>query len=123
MRLVIGYPSPDAERILLKSPTLNAKISTFKPVISPQQLLELQIQAQLVVVADIVLDYVQSLLAVSRNQDFFTHGLSPRAGMGLIRAAQAYAKTVERDFVRPDDIQAVLASVVNHRLTLKKSTN
>jgi MoxR-like ATPase len=121
MRLVIGYPSPDAERVLLKSPAFNAKIITLKPVVTPQQLLELQAQSQKVTVSDTVLNYVQSILAASRHQEWFSHGLSPRAGMGLIRAAQAYAITYERDFVRPDDIQAVMPSVVNHRLTMKKS--
>lgn len=121
MRLVIGYPSPQAERILLKSPSFNSKVNTLKPVINPKQLLELQIQTQNVMVSDIVLDYVQSLIEVSRNQGLFNHGLSPRAGMGLIRASQAYARTADRDFVRPDDIQAVMPAVVNHRLTIKKS--
>jgi MoxR-like ATPase len=121
MRLVIGYPSQDAERILLKSPEFNSKLTTLKSVINPAQLLELQIQSQKVVVSDIVLDYVQSLLAASRNQGWFQHGLSPRAGMGLVRASQAYARTADRDFVRPDDIQAVMPSVVNHRLVIKKS--
>ena len=121
MRLVIGYPSPDAERTLLKSPSFNSKITNLKPIINPQQLLELQTQSQQVIVSDVVLDYVQSLLAASRNQGFFNHGLSPRAGMGLIRASQAYARTWDRDFVRPDDIQVVMPSVVNHRLIIKKS--
>jgi MoxR-like ATPase len=121
MRLVIGYPSPDAERTLLKTPAFNAKLAKLKPVVTPQQLLVLQAQSQKVIVSDTVLDYVQALLAASRNLELFTHGLSPRAGMGLLHAAQAYATTCERDFVRPDDIQAVLPSVVNHRLTIKKS--
>jgi len=121
MRLVIGYPSADAERILLKNPAFNSNVATLKPVINPQQLLELQTECQQVTVSDPVLDYVQSLLAVSRHQGLFNHGLSPRAGMGLIRASQAYARTADRDFVRPDDIQAVMPSVVNHRLSVKKT--
>jgi MoxR-like ATPase len=121
MRLVIGYPTRDAERTLLKSPEFNAKLTKLKPVITPEQLLELQTQSQNVIISETVLDYVQALLDVSRNQDLFQHGLSPRAGMGLIRASQAYATTAERDFIRPDDIQAVLPAVVNHRLTIKKS--
>lgn len=121
MRLVIGYPPPDAERILLKSPSLNAKLTELKAIITPVQLLDLQMQCQKVVVSDVVLDYVQSLLAASRNQGWFNHGLSPRAGMGLIRAAQGYARTDERNFLRPDDIQAIMPSVVNHRLIIKKS--
>ncbi len=121
MRLVIGYPSLEAERILLKNPTFNTKVTELKPVITPQQLLDLQAQTQNITVSDTVLDYAQALLAASRNQELFTHGLSPRAGMALIRASQAYARTADREFVRPDDIQAVIASVVNHRLTIKKS--
>lgn len=121
MRLVIGYPDSEAERILLKSPTFNARLTNLKPVITPEQLLELQAQCQKVIVSDVVLDYVQSLLATSRNQNLFSHGLSPRAGMSLVSASQAYARTADRDFVSPDDIQAVMPSVVNHRLTLKKS--
>jgi MoxR-like ATPase len=121
MRLIIGYPSAGAERILLKTPTYNANVTKLKPVITPQQLLALQTDVQSVNVSETVLDYVQALLAASRNQGLFTHGLSPRAGMGLVSASQAYAKTADRDFVRPDDIQAVLSSVINHRLTVKKS--
>ncbi len=121
MRLNIGYPNPESERILLKSPEINLKMTKLQPVISPRQLIELQIQTQNVIISDIVLDYVQALLTASRNQGWFNHGLSPRAGMGLVRAAQAYARTADRDFVRPDDVQAVLSSVVNHRLVIKKS--
>jgi MoxR-like ATPase len=121
MRLIMGYPSVSAERTLLKSPSFNSKLKELKPVITPEQLIELQKKCQKVTVSDPVLDYVQALLAASRDQELFNHGLSPRAGMGLIRAAQAYAITAERNFVRPDDIQAVLPSVVNHRLIIKKS--
>lgn len=121
MRLVIGYPDTIAERRLLKTPTMNSQLTTLQPVITPEQLLELQAQCEKVVVSDVVLDYVQALIAASRLQNLFSHGLSPRAGMSLISAAKAYAKTADRDFVSPDDIQAVMPAVVNHRLTLKKS--
>ena len=121
MRLFIGYPPPDAERTLLKSPDLNTKLTQLKPIINPTQLLDLQMQSQQVIVSDLVLDYVQLLLTCSRNQGWFEHGLSPRAGMGLVRAAQAYARTDERNFIRPDDIQAVMPAVVNHRLVIKRS--
>ncbi|KTD64940.1 AAA family ATPase [Legionella shakespearei] len=121
MRLVIGYPPPDAERKLLRSPEMNDRLMKLEPIITPEQLLELQRESQSVTVSDLVLDYVQSLLLASRNQGWFHHGLSPRAGIGLIRAAQAYARTDERDFIRPDDIQAVMPAVVNHRLIIKKA--
>lgn len=121
MRLVIGYPSPDAERILLQSPTLHEEVNKLKPIINSDQLLELQMQSQKVVVSELILNYVQALLAASREQGWFYHGLSPRAGLGIVRAAQAYATTDDRSFIRPDDIQAILPAVVNHRLIIKKS--
>ncbi|KTD82516.1 methanol dehydrogenase regulatory protein [Legionella waltersii] len=121
MRLVIGYPPPNAERELLKKPNLNSHLTELKSIITPIQLAEWQKDCQKIMVSDLILDYVQSLLAASRNQGWFVHGLSPRAGMGLIRAAQAFAKTDERNFVRPDDIQAVMPAVVNHRLVIKKT--
>jgi len=121
MRLDIGYPTKEAERLLLKSPNFNSVLSILNPVMNPKQLLSLQKESQQVIVSDIILNYVQSILAATRDRGWFNHGLSPRAGMGLVRAAQAYARTEDRDFVRPDDIQAVLSSVVNHRLVIKKS--
>ncbi|HAU1836491.1 TPA: MoxR family ATPase [Legionella pneumophila] len=121
MRLVIGYPPPDAERMLLKSSNLNVQLKELSPIINPQQLQILQRESQKVLVSELVLDYVQSLLDASRNQGWFNHGLSPRAGMGLVHAARAFARTDDRDFVRPDDIQAVMPAVVNHRLIIKKS--
>ncbi|WP_131782957.1 AAA family ATPase [Legionella gresilensis] len=123
MRLAIGYPPPDAEREILKSPADNKKFIALEPVIEPAQLMALQKQCEKIVISDLVLDYVQSLLTASRNQDWFNHGLSPRAGKGIIRAAQAYALIEERTFIRPDDIQAILPAVVNHRLLLKKAPN
>ncbi|MDI1352545.1 MAG: MoxR family ATPase, partial [bacterium] len=121
MRLVIGYPPANAERTLLKDPALHSNMTHLKAIINPEQLILLQKESQLVIVSELILDYVQQLLVTSRDQGWFQHGLSPRAGLGLIRAAQAYAKTDDRDFIRPDDIQAVLPSIVNHRLIIKKS--
>lgn len=121
MRLMIGYPPADAERILLKSPNHKAKLNELEPIINTTQLVQLQKQALQVQVSDLALDYIQRLLNASRDQGWFNHGLSPRAGIGLVQAAQAYASIEGRDFIRPDDIQAVLPSVVNHRLIIKQS--
>lgn len=120
MCLTIGYPPPDAERRLLKLPN-NGDIFAQPPIIDVNQLVQWQQESLQVHVADPVLDYVQSLLAASRQQGWFNHGLSPRAGMAIVRAAMAYARTDERDFVRADDIQAVMPAVVNHRLVLKQT--
>jgi len=94
----------------------------LKPIINSEQLLELKFKTQQVIVSEVILNYVQALLAASREQGGFYHGLSPRAGIGIVRAAQAYAATDMRGFIRPDDIQAILPSVINHRLVIRKSS-
>lgn len=122
MRLVIGYPTPDAERILLKSPKLHDDVKNLVSIIQTGELIELQKISQKVMVSDVLINYIQSLLATSRDQGWFYHGLSPRAGLAIVRAAQAYATVDGRDFVRPDDIQSIIPAVVNHRLVIKKSS-
>lgn len=123
MRLTIGYPAPDAERKLLTANDQRKLLLTLPPIIDAFILLELQKQVRNITVSDIVLDYIQAILHASRSQGWFNHGLSPRAGSALIRAAQAYALVNNRNFVRPDDVQAVLPSVVNHRLIIIQSQN
>jgi len=63
-----------------------------------------------------LLDYVQRLLEASRNIPGLLYGLSPRAGLGLLRAAKAWALMQGREHVLPDDVQAVFAAVSEHRL-------
>ena len=123
MRLSIGYPPADAERILLINPEQRRKLVEHPSVTTPQQLLTWQQQSLEVNVSEPILDYVQAILLTSRMHGWFNHGLSPRAGRALVKAAQAYALVNERDFIRPDDVQAILPAVVNHRLVIKKSGN
>jgi MoxR-like ATPase len=62
------------------------------------------------------LDYIQALLTFSRQSSHFRGGLSPRAGLALLRAARAWALLHQRDHVLPEDVQTVLPAVVGHRL-------
>ncbi len=66
--------------------------------------------------AEPLLDYVQDLIAATRSGRWFLQGLSPRAGIALIRAAKAQALIAGRDYVAPDDVQAVLPQTIAHRL-------
>lgn len=116
MRLEIGYPGAHAERELLKSRDRREMIAEIKPALSAAQLLEIQAQVPRVHVADALLDYVQALLEFSRSSPRYLSGLSPRAGLAVLRAAQAWAFMAGRNAVLPEDVQAVLPSVVNHRL-------
>ncbi len=119
MRLSIGYPPENAERSLLKNPKPNKDFFNKPQVISINELIHYKEQAEKINVAEVILDYVQMILKASRTQGWFVHGLSPRAGMGIISAGKAYALTLERDYVKQEDIQAVLPAIVNHRLIAK----
>lgn len=116
MRLALGYPDREAERILLKRPDEEPYFLKKEPIMTPTDLILLQKQCQQVQVSEVVYDYIQALLEASRQQNWFLHGLSPRAGKGLLRAAQAFALTEERNFVKPDDVIAVASAVIDHRL-------
>lgn len=120
MRLDLGYPDAQAERILLKSGgSPSAGASPVSHLDGPM-VLSLQAKAKAVYVSDALLDYLQGLLATTRQSNQFIHGLSPRAGLGLLSAAKAYALIRGRDMVLPEDVQAVLASVARHRLKLRQ---
>jgi MoxR-like ATPase len=109
MRISLGYPSRDAERKLLAGNGRRAAADALLPVISQQQLQQLQAAALAVHASDALLDYVQDLIAATRNGQWFAQGLSPRAGIALLRAAKTIALMEGRDYVAPDDVQAILA--------------
>lgn len=116
MRIEIGYPDSAAERALLMGEDRRQMLQSLQPVIQPQQLLTIQRAVQAVTVSEALIDYIQALLAYTRQSGQFQTGISPRAGLGLLHAAQAWAFISGRDYVEPEDVQAVLPSVVGHRL-------
>ena len=91
-------------------------IAHLKPAMTAEQLLELQRSVPTMQVSEALLDYVQHLINLSRVSPLFTQGLSPRAGVAILRAAQAWAMMEGRRQVLPEDVQAILGSVVGHRL-------
>lgn len=116
MRISLGYPDASAERALLTGDDRREILKQHGACIQPEQLAELQQTASKVHVADALLDYVQALLDVSRRSPQFTHGLSPRAGLALLRSAKAWALMAGRDHAMPEDVQTVMPHVVSHRL-------
>ncbi|MDT8309834.1 MAG: MoxR family ATPase [Methylophaga sp.] len=122
MRIEIGYPDSIAERALLMGEDRQIMLQTLQPVITPQDLIVLQQQVKKVTVSDALVDYIQALLAYTRQSGQFLTGISPRAGLGLLHAAQAWAFISGRDYVEPEDVQAVLPSVVGHRLQALNDT-
>ena len=116
MRLAMGYPDAESERQLLSGTSRQQLLQQLKAIIDPAALTALQDDVSQVHTSPALVDYVQKILAFSRDSGLYEHGLSPRAGLGLIRAAQAWAFIAGRQQTLPEDIQSVLPAVVNHRL-------
>jgi MoxR-like ATPase len=116
MRISLGYPDRAAERALYSGADRRDMVEQLGNTLSPVELQALQLQVLQVHAAEPLLDYVQDLVAASRSGRWFLQGLSPRAGIAVIRAAKAQALLVGRDYVAPDDIQAILPQTVAHRL-------
>jgi MoxR-like ATPase len=116
MRVTLGYPDAAHERALLRGGERRELLPGITPALSAAAVLRLQAAVRGVHIADALLDYTQSLIARTRARAELKLGLSPRAGQGLIRAAQAWAYLNERTAVLPEDVQAVLPAVVAHRL-------
>ena len=113
--LSLGYPSPAAERELLKGQDRRALLKELPAVLDTEAVLLAQQGVKQVYVADVVLDYLQRLVAKTRASQEY-HGLSPRGVLSLQRVAQAYAYLSGHMEVTPEDIQAVFAAVTDHRL-------
>jgi MoxR-like ATPase len=116
MRISLGYPGVEGERELLKGRDRRELLQTLQPCLEAGQLLALQRTVPEIHTAEAILDYVQALLAHSRQSPRFDHGLSPRAGLALLHSAQAWAFMDGRDHVLPEDIQTLLPHVAAHRL-------
>ena len=116
MRISLGYPDRAAERELLKGADRRDMVDNLQAVLTPHELLELQQQVVQVHAAEPLLNYLQDLMAATRSGRWFLQGLSPRAGIAVMRAAKAQAFLNHRDYVAPDDIAAVLPQTTAHRL-------
>ena len=115
MCLSLGYPSVNAERELLLGKDRRQMLSQITPMLDTQSLQQAQAQAKEVYIADVVIDYLQRLVAKTRESRDY-HGLSTRGVLALKQAAQAFAYLGGYNEVTPEDIQAVFAAVVDHRL-------
>jgi MoxR-like ATPase len=116
MRVHLGYPAAAAERELLNGVDRRDLVDLLAAVVSIDTLTQMQRAVREVHVSAALLDYVQALVAHTRSAAAISMGLSPRAAIGLLRAARAWALIAGRDAVIPEHIQAVFAAVVEHRL-------
>jgi MoxR-like ATPase len=118
MRVELGYPDARAERELLKGRDRRELLAETGVVMKPADLEELQRQTDGVHVSDALLDYLQNVLEYTRVSSDYAGGLSPRAGLAALRCARAWALIHGRRHVLPEDVQAVMPSVIGHRLVM-----
>jgi MoxR-like ATPase len=116
MRISLGYPDRAAERQLLLGQDRRVLVDALPSLLTTVELLRLQARVLQVHASEALLDYVQDLVAATRSGRWFVQGLSPRAGMAVLRAAKARALLNGRAFVAPDDVRSILAQTIAHRL-------
>jgi MoxR-like ATPase len=116
MRIELGYPDHRAERELLSGRSRYELLDDLPVHMPVEQLQALQQAVGKVYVSAALLDYVQAIIAFTRQSGQYDSGLSPRAGLALLTAARAWALMAGRDAVIPEDVQAVLPAVAGHRI-------
>ena len=116
LRFSLGYPNAESERALLTGTDRRELIAQAMPVLADGDVQALRRAAEQVHASEALVGYVQALLARSRQQPGIRVGLSPRAGLALLRAARAHALLLGRGHAVPEDVQALFAAVAEHRL-------
>ena len=116
MCITLGYPDRASERALLTGEDRRQAIERLPAVMTAEELLVAQHAVRQVHASEALLDYLQTLIAETRSGRWFAEGLSPRAGIAVLRAARARALLDQRDYVAPDDVQAILPQTIAHRL-------
>lgn len=116
MCITLGYPDHASERALLAGSDRREAIAQLGAVMQPADLVAAQREVLAVHASEALLDYLQALIAATRSGRWFVEGLSPRAGIAVLRAARARAMLDRRDHVAPDDVQAILPQCIAHRL-------
>ena len=122
MQITLGYPLPAEERQLLANGDRRDLVDQLESTLSVDTLVNLQNSVTNVHVSDALLDYVQAIVAHTRESGMFRAGLSPRGAIALVRASQSWAMMSGHSGVYPEDVQAVLHSVVGHRLEPAQDT-
>ena len=116
IRISMGYPQPEEEREMLRRLGYEIPFQTIRAVTGPEELLEAQKAVSEVHVSDSVADYIIRLTSLTRKMPGLAMGASPRASLGLYRAAKAWAAMEGRDYVIPDDVKLLAHPVLEHRL-------
>ena len=121
LHLEMGYPDFEHELEILKHGKFHYDHLKADPVVSCDEVIELQSYAKDVFVEDTVLEYMVRFIRATREEQAFRSGVSPRGALSLKLASQARALLLGRAFVLPEDVVAMLFPVLGHRLTLRHS--
>jgi MoxR-like ATPase len=116
LRLSLGYPSEEEEKMLLRRGGAERVLAAVPAVLGPEEVLSLQDQVEKVLVSDLLLDYLHRLVQATRRSAELRLPVSTRGAQALFRATQAYALLRGRSYATPDDAQAVAESVLAHRI-------
>lgn len=122
MTLSLGYPDELSEKKMLMRASHKTSHGEIKPVVDVSQVIKIQYLISKIIVSEAVTDYAYRVITNSRTNDIFVDGLSPRAGMSWMHAAQAWALIDGRTWVTPDDLQAVFIQIASHRLKPRSKT-
>jgi MoxR-like ATPase len=117
-RIALGYPSPEAELMMLDTHGAGEPLEDLEPVSDDLEVAKIINAVRTVHVADTVRTYAVDLVTATRNHTDLRLGASPRATLHLLRAGRAWAALDERDYVAPDDLQVLAEAVLSHRLLL-----
>ncbi|XQA59931.1 AAA family ATPase [Xanthomonas sacchari] len=122
LRLALGYPNAEAERALLSGSDRRDLIAQAQPLLGEADMATLRQGVEQIHASEALVGYVQALLARSRQHPGVRVGLSPRAGIALLRAAKAHALLLGRGHVLPEDVQALFVAVAEHRLVAEQES-
>ncbi len=123
IRISLGYPAREVERQLFSGGDARPLIEELNAVTTPEALIAMQNNVDQIAVSDKLFDYLQDLVAATRQSSHWSHGISPRGGLALLQAAKAWALMEAREYVIPEDIQAVWLAVAEHRLLSQATTS
>ncbi len=123
LKITLGYPSAQAERMLLEQPDRQTLLNNSTPILNTDKLQLLIAHVNQVHVSSALLDYIQALIAASRQHAQIHVGLSPRAGLALLRASRAHALLNHRQHVIPEDVQMMFVALAGHRLKVIEQTD
>ncbi|MDT8409530.1 MAG: MoxR family ATPase [Wenzhouxiangellaceae bacterium] len=122
LRISLGYPDAAEERALMIEPDRRNLLDALRAVLQPRDVVELIVRANAIHVSEPVLDYIQALVQATRDHAALRAGLSPRAGLALLRTARANALIHHQDFVLPDNVKRIFPALATHRLQCRPNS-